>query len=609
MIDVINLSSYETPKALEDPRKGFVAYGEDNNYYEFLIDTYLHSATHNAAIKSISDQIYGEGLSLLNKEQDSKEVKELCKIIKKKDMKKAVLERKLLGQSALQVIYTGKGKGRTVKEVRHFPIHTLRPEKCNDMGEIEAYFYHPDWKNYKNTDVLKRIPCFGKSKESIELYIIRPYLSGHTYFSPVDYSGALSYAELEMQIGHYHLNDIEHGFSGSKVINFNNGTPSKEERDYITRDIKKKLTGARGEKVIVAFNDSKENATEVVDLPLNDAPAHYEYLADEARNKILVGHRITSPMLLGIRDGKSGLGNNADEIMTASQLFNSTVVKPYQDEIIDALEEILEDSEYVGEMYFVSIQPIEFQEGAEEAETAEEKEERTGVKGRNSEGKPNEVEKKKNTNLSSDLVELDDEGQINYLRTFNKIGEDEDLENWELVSAEIDLEESEDEDWEKYLNKSVKLSAQKNSTEDSAIFKVRYAYVHRSTTKSKDSKSKSRSFCSAIVAANKVYRKEDITKMKGLNTELGHNRQPYSIWMHKGGVNCYHGWERRIYKKAVKADGTPYGGRALDGTKKVNVNQAKAQGWKPKSHNKRVAEANIDRADKGHHPNYLKNRK
>ena len=68
MINVIELSSYTTPEATIDTRKGFVSYGEENNYFEFLIETYLHSATNNASIKSISDLIFGRGLSILEKE-------------------------------------------------------------------------------------------------------------------------------------------------------------------------------------------------------------------------------------------------------------------------------------------------------------------------------------------------------------------------------------------------------------------------------------------------------------------------------------------------------------------------------------------------------------
>lgn len=602
MLNVINLSSYETPQAIADPRKGFVAYGEDNDYYAFLIETYLHSATNNAAIRSISEHIFGEGLSILEKEKDSKEVEDLIKIVKQKDLKKIILDRKLLGQSAAQIIYTGRGNSRRVKEIKHFPIQTLRPEKANAMGEIEAMFYHHDWANYNNIDKLKRIPTFGNSKESIELFILKPYLSGHTYFSPVDYSGCLGYAELEGQISSYHLNDIQNGFSGTKVINFNNGTPSKEQRDLITRDVKQKLTGARGEKVIVAFNESKDNKTTVEDLPLNDAPNHYEFLTSEARNKILVGHRITSPMLLGIKDGAAGLGNNADEIQTSSQLFNSTVIKPFQNEVIEFLEEVLEVNGGVKDMYFVTIQPIEFNED-EDLEDGAEKEERTGVKSKGSQNDSKDTSKK-DTNLSADSS-LEDVQAV-WLDSLSQLGEDEDSD-FELISSEVDSEELESDNYEKFLNKSdVQLSAMQHSSQDTARFKVRYAYVHRSTTKSESSKTSSRDFCRTLVAANRVYRKEDILAMKGMNTQLGHDGQPYSIWKHAGGVNCYHGWERRIYKKKVRNDGEPYKGKGLSNTRKVNVNQAKKEGFKAPINNKDVAKAEIDKANRGHHPSYVK---
>lgn len=607
MINVIELSSYETPKATIDPRKGFVAYGEDNNYYEFLIETYLHSATNNASIKSISDLIFGRGLSILEKEEDSAEVEAIKEIISDKDLRKIILDRKMLGQSAAQVIYTGRGKNRKVKSIKHFPIHTLRPEKASMTGEIMNYYYHPDWKNYKNTDRLKKIPTFGNSTEAIELFIVRQYIPNHTYFSPVDYSGALGYAELEAEISNYHLNDIHHGFSGSKIINFNNGQPSEEARRMITEDVKRKLTGARGEKVIVAFNESKDNKTTVEDLPLNDAPAHYEYLASEAASKIMVGHRVTSPMLLGIRDGSKGLGNNADEIMTASQLFHSTVIKNFQDEICEFLKEVLLLNGIKEEIYFVTTQPVEFMEDdANEKEDNAEKEERTGVKGKNYDDSK-DSKKKAETKLSVETFDASE--QVEWLKHLTKVGEDDlEGEEYELVEAEL-ATENESDNIEEDLNKAVKLSAMQGSMMDSKMFKVRYAYVHRSGKKSASSKKSSRAFCRTLEGANKVYRKEDILKMKGMNSELGHNKQPYSIWLHAGGVNCYHGWERRIYKKRIKTDGTPYAGAGLNGTRKVSVNDAKKAGFKSKPQSKRVSEANIDRADKGHHPNYIKSNK
>ena len=392
--DFLNLSGYEMPKAIEDRRKEWVAYGEDNNYYAFLIDSYLQSATNNAAIKSISDNIYGEGICIEGKEKDSKEVKELRQFIGTRCLRKIILERKMLGQAAMQVIYNKAGNDRKVVKVKHFPIHTLRPEKMDSEGVINNYYYHPRWSEKKRSDVLKKIPAFNTSKEEIEIYIVKPYLSSYEYFSPVDYSGALPYVELENEIADYLLNETKNSFSGTKVINFNNGIPDNEARDMITRDVKQKLTGSRGQKVIVAFNENAESKTTVEDISLNDAPAHYEYLANEAMHKILVGHRITSPMLLGIKESGNGLASNADEIKNASQSFQSTVIGNYQDELIDCLSEIMELNGEVPELYFITSQPIEFTSEDQEADYTDNKEKEAPVD-------KEEAKKEDDTNLSA----------------------------------------------------------------------------------------------------------------------------------------------------------------------------------------------------------------
>ena len=365
---ITNLAAYEMPRAVEDKFKDYVAYGEDNDYFSFLIQQYLQSATNNAAIKSISDLIYGQGICIDGLEKDSNEVKELRKLINHRDLKKVILERKMLGMAAMQVIYNKAGNDRKVVGIKHFPIHTLRPEKMNSEGIIENYYYHPNWVDKSPTDTLKKIPTFGNSKEAIELFILKPYISGYSYFSPVGYSGALPYCELENEISDYLLNEAKNSFSGTKVINFNNGVPSAKEREAISNDVKQKLTGSRGQKVIVAFNENSDSKATVEDISLNDAPSHYEYLANEAMHKILVGHRVTSPMLLGIKDGGNGLASNSDEIMVASQLFNSTVIANFQDEILDAIEEILELNGEVPELYFITSQPIEFTNENQEAE-------------------------------------------------------------------------------------------------------------------------------------------------------------------------------------------------------------------------------------------------
>lgn len=215
------------------------------------------------------------------------------------------------------------------------------------------------------------------------------------------------------------------------------------------------------------------------------------------------------------------------------------------------------------------------------------------------------------------------EKQAEILMYLNNVGELVDENEWECIDARVDDNETEEEDFEEMLNATLDISlsfapadnrAQK-SVQDNKFVKVRYTYVQGSKKNGNSNSKKKRPFCSAMESASRFYRKEDILKMKddGINSELGHNKQPYSLWLHKGGVNCHHKWERRIYLKRVKNDGTPWGGSAMNGVTKSSVNKARKYGFNPKSgrfkNDKRVAEAQIDRADKGHHPSYVRNKK
>ena len=154
---ILNLSAYTSPKITESKNKEFVEYGDDNNYFQFLIDRFLYSNTNNAIITGVANMIYGKGIDATDSNRKPNEYAQMVSLIKPQMLKKVALERKLLGMAAMQIGYD-KGK---VSFVEHFPMHTLRAEKCNDKGEIEAWYYHPDWSKYKKGDVLKRIPAFG----------------------------------------------------------------------------------------------------------------------------------------------------------------------------------------------------------------------------------------------------------------------------------------------------------------------------------------------------------------------------------------------------------------------------------------------------------------
>lgn len=580
-IRIVNLATHTTPQVVEDNRKQWVAYGEDNNYFQYLIDRYNGSATNNAIINGMSELIYGKGLYATDAQRKPDQYAQMKSLFSRTCMRKVTFDLKAMGQAAFQVIYN-KDKSKIV-QVEHMPIETLRFEKMNEDGDVTGYYYSKDWTKIRKRGFEPvRIPAFGHGEkgEGLEIYCIKPYRSGFYYYSPVDYQGGLPYAELEEEVANYHINNIKNGLSPSMLINFNNGVPTEEERELIERRIIQKFSGSSNSgKFILAFNDNKEMAASIEPVQLSDASEQYQFLADESMRKLMVAHRVTSPMLMGIKDN-SGLGNNADELKTASLLFHNTVVRPIQELILDACDDILAVNEVSLNLYFKTLQPLELQIDMEE-------------------------EVKEELSKEDSRPFLDDELAHEMLDALADLGEEE-PEGYELIDAEIvGDDEPEEFDTEEYLNGLVNLSATQDSNQDSEIYKVRYKYVKGTK---KTSKGSSRSFCKTMLSQKKLYRKEDIGQMsaRGVNKSFGHKGRNYSLFKYKGGVNCYHRWERRIYKKKMKKNGEPYGGDALRGTKYVNVNQAVRAGFKLPKNPKEVSTAPIDMPRQGHHPNYGK---
>ena len=607
-IHALNLASYTRPEVTEVNNRDWVGYGDDNNYYQYLIDRFIGSPTNNAIINAVSDLIYGKGIDATDSNKKPDEYAAMRSLIQEDCLRKVTSDLKLMGQAAFQIIYSQGGN--EIAQVEHMPIQTLRAEKCNEEGDIEGYYYCADWEKLGPNDQPERYSAFGTSNDSIEILVIRPYRAGYYYYSPVDYQGGIPYAELEEEVANYHINNIKNGLAPSMMINFNNGVPDEEERMEIERKIREKFSGSSNAgNFILAFNESKELAATIDAVPLSDAPAQYEFLSAEAMQKLMVAHRVTSPMLLGIKDD-TGLGNNAEEIQTASILFDNTVIRPFQNLIIKAIDDILSVNGISLDLYFKTLQPLEFVDrGA--AVTKEETERQTGEK-LSAQGcrcktnlKDEEdpcwdgyeqvgtkmVDGKEVPNCVpiADLSDIADE--------LIEMGEDEDLDNWVLVD-----EREVDYDQEDALDATLKFastgtarpnanSEQDGENNEGEKFRVRYEYAPLSAG------SNSRDFCRKMVSAKKLYRKEDILQMenKSVNAGFGPNgSDTYSIWLYKGGARCNHKWFRKTY---MSKDGAGIDVKSPN-AETVSTTKARSKGFRPEANDNKVSVA----------PNKMKNK-
>ena len=543
---IVNLSSYTSPEIVEKSNKQWVAYGSDNNFFAHLISNYENSPTNNAIINAISQQIYGLGLDASDSTRRPEQYAKMITMFHKDCVQKLCFDLKLMGQAAMQVIYSKDRK--TIAKVAHIPVENLRAEKCNEKGEIEGYFYSDDWSNVKPRTELKRIPAFGCSNENIEIIYVKPYRAGYKYYSSPDYTGCLQWCEIESEVSNFHLNNVQGSFSPNTLIQFNNGTPNAEERQALENRIAQKFTGTGGNKFILAFNDNQDAAATVETLPISDAHNTYEYVSSQATEKIMVGHRVVSPMLYGIKDS-TGLGNNAEELKTASILMQNLVIAPFQHLLIDAFDTILAYNQISLKLYFKTLQPLQFID-LENVEDEETKEEETGVKL----SEQSELTEEETDNVLGSLAETGVVMSSDYVYV-DEIDADEDLSN---------------EDWANYLIKETKTalskvkgllglkdeitSKKKGSSfsyldSKNGLYKVRYTYAIGSKKASKTQ----RPFCRNMMnmaRAGIVWTIEDIDRAsrEGVNREFGHNGQPFSLFKFKGGIYCRHKFKKVLYR-------------------------------------------------------------
>ena len=401
-VHVFNFESHKPPQSIESNKEAWVNFGDDNDYFKYLIDRYNNSTTNNSVINSINKLIYGRGLDATDSNKKPNEYAQMKMLFRPDVLKCVITDYKLLGQGYFQLIYN-KAKNAIIR-VEHVPAQLIRAEKCNEKGEITGYYYSDNWQDIKNFPP-KRIGAFGYGDKTLEIICVRDYSVGQKYYSNVDYIGALPYAKLEEEIADYLINDVQNGFSPTSVINFNNGIPDEEKQGLIASDVKRKLSGSNGAKIVVAFNSDETKKTTIDSVPLNDAPAHYTYLSEESRGKILLGHSITSGLLFGI-PSNNGFSSNADELKNASILFDNMVIRPKQGTVLDAIDKILAFNSISLNLYFKTLQPLEFidQNPALNSATMEEE---TGLK------------------LSSHLDKMD----------FEEYGEELDPNEWELVDS------------------------------------------------------------------------------------------------------------------------------------------------------------------------------
>ena len=385
-LDLIKLSHYNIPHLVEDTKNDWVNFGKDNLYPNYLLDLFLGSAINGALIKSIGAMIYGEGLAATNVDEntDTKEswlrLNELLHNSDDEVLKDLAMDLKLFGGCYVNVIWS-RDRSKIAK-ILHIPAQYIRSGKMVD-GEINNYYYSADWSRVRKAEYRPRAYAAFNTEDrtqASQILMIRDKNPALFYGFAPDYVAATDWIQMELEIAQFHLSNITSGMTPSMHVGFSNGVPTDEERRTIERQLNAKFAGSgNAGKILITFNDGKETAPIIEPIQMNDAQSAWEGMSKQAVSQILAGHRVTSPLLFGVRAEGGGLGNNADELRDAYSLFNNTVIIPFQSTLLRGLDKIFKVNKINLDLYFKTLKPADFIDLEVTKTQSEEDQEKEGV--------------------------------------------------------------------------------------------------------------------------------------------------------------------------------------------------------------------------------------
>ena len=659
-LSVVYLKQQYSPNTIESPGDDYISYGDTapykNLYPQFLIDLYNSSPIHRAITDSASAMVAGKGILIedeSNVEMTNKLKTFLLNINRKETIEgllsKVAKDLYLQGAFALNIIYS---KDRSsIVSVNHVAVEKVRIGTPNELGEVDTYYISSDWNNTrKKGNEPRPVPAFNPNDRSnpSQIMYVKDYTPGLDLYGAPSYSPASNWCLTDSLISEYHLSNIQEGFSPTMWINFNDGQPTEEEQRLVERAIDNKMSGPNGKKIVLTFTDEGKNTPDIQTLAIPDAHSQYIALNDLIVSNLMIGHRVVSPALMGVKtEGQLG-GRN--ELMEAYELYSRSVIQPYQEVITEALSKIFSINGIILPIQIKDVSPFANRFGTDvlkEVLTQDELREELGLEPLSNDDETIEeantdlYKKKKDEYQELPLYDTkeeaeaeaerigcsgyhthSDQGVVKYMpcsshdeiinlskhdrlsveeitELLKDLGENEEdlLNEYDLIAEESLDDESEEDNIEAQLNERVDLADKKVSTgkaypnrsskqdgtskqseEKGNIFRVRYIYTGNPAPE--------RNFCKAMMKAaskGRVYRKEDIKAMSTRKVNPGwgpKGRNTYSIWLsdcslhkfYKGGGNCKHKWERRIYLQKGK--------RAKNTDEIITTTEARSRGFK-----------------------------
>jgi hypothetical protein len=315
---------------LENRSGKYITYGFANEYPYYLLDNYRRSSKHNAIVNGKVNYIMGGGWQAgddLTVEQQARFIKFFDGMSSTEDLnditEKLVLDLELFNGFAVAVTWSKLG---TIAKMEHVPFEKIRVDKEEKMFQVADWYNDDMMQLFPKVGDIEKIPAFDpENRLGKQLFYYRVYAAGVKHYPLPEYIGGNAWIEADVQVANFHNNNLRNNFWGGYLINFNNGIPTPEEQGDIERQIKRKFSGTdNAGRFVVTFNDDAANAPTLEPLTPSDMDKQFEILNKAIQQEIFIAHRVTNPMLFGVKtEGQLG-GRN--ELVEGYELFKATYV-------------------------------------------------------------------------------------------------------------------------------------------------------------------------------------------------------------------------------------------------------------------------------------------
>lgn len=345
-IITLQFDQAQQPKFEEKKGKGYVEFGSRNDYSLYLINLFSESPKHGSIVKGKTNYIYGKGFEDVPKKANSKG--ELWNDI----LKKSVLDDELHGGYYLQIIYNTLGQ---IADVYHLPFQMVRVSK-----DGLTFYVKNDWSASEFKEQMRVYPAFNlNDRVGSQILFVKQYNPKSEIYPLPSYFQGLNYIESDIQVSRHLLGNAKHNFVATKLINFNNGLPQEEEQGEVEADLKKKFGNHDGDRFVISFNPSKENAVDIQNLGETSLTKEdFTNVNNLITQEVFASHQITSPQLFGIQ-GTSAFSRN--ELRDAYQIFNNTYASSRQQDLEVVFSKLMNEAGIAGEWKIVPVEPLSFE--------------------------------------------------------------------------------------------------------------------------------------------------------------------------------------------------------------------------------------------------------